>query len=245
MSRRFWFITVSILAHVGFGIAVFASGVWHIDRLDPDRRAISVVAALGPPPSAAGGSPQLPEVKLQPKDKPKVITKDLTQLVKLPEPDAKPAIVTGRTGDGSGSGSNVGSGSDGDIGTCVVGCGSGSDTEKPVIAKQDPPKPEGPITIPPNVLTMMRTSGSTQIHPPEVTKTAMLRDGRDRSVGIVKVCVSETGAVSDVSMITSTKYAAFDERLISGIKGWTYRPYAAKGRNVKVCGTVTFIYSIK
>jgi TonB family protein len=128
----------------------------------------------------------------------------------------------------------------------LVDCGPGDGSATPP-AKKDPPKVEEDkeTMVPPNVLTMMRVSGSTQIMPSDVTKIAMQRDGREKSIGVAKVCVSETGAVTQVSMIQSTKYPAYDAQLISGIRTWTYKPYAAKGRNVKVCGTVTFVYGMK
>jgi TonB family protein len=242
-SKKKWFVLASILVHTGIGVGVFAAGVWNIERLDGTRMNHSFAVILPPMPAPAGGEVKLAEVKVERKKK-KVVT-DTVQLEPKKDEQTKPADVPSTiTGVGDGSGPGSGSGSAGDTGTCLVDCGGGSDsgiTPKAV----EPPKREADTFVPPNVLTMMRTSGSTQIHPSAVTKNEMLNDGRTKTVGVAKVCVSESGQVTHVSMLNSTKYPAYDAALIAGIKTWTYRPYAAKGRNVKVCGTVTFVYGMK
>jgi TonB family protein len=239
-SKRSLFVLGSILVHTGLGVGVFASGVWEIERLDGAGRISSFAVILPPMPAPAGGTPNIAEVKIERKQK--RVVKETVQLTKPDDTQTKTAEVPTTTiGDGSGSGS--GSGSSTDTGTCVVDCGTGSGSAAPP-AKPEP-KQEEETFVPPNVLTMMRTSGSTQIHPTDVTKIAMQRDGRTKTTGVAKVCVSESGAVTHVSMLSSTKYPAYDARLIDGIRSWTYKPYAAKGRNVKVCGTVTFVYGMK
>lgn len=239
---RFAILGTIALLHAGVGIAVYAAGVWEVGRLDGGFQPNRVVAAIMPEPEAAGGGAiKLPEQTVTQKEKP--ITKDLTQQKdKKPETPAKPTIsTTPDIGEGSGSGAGSGSGSATSKGKCLVDCGEDKDPPK-----QDPPKKDDEVkNINPNELTLMRTGGSTQIHPSDVVKTAMLRDGRQRSTGVVKVCVAETGAISSVTLLSSTKYAAYDAALLEGVRSWTYRPYAAAGRTLKVCGTVTFVYSIK
>lgn len=241
-SSKRWFVLGSLLLHAGLGIGVFASGVWNIERLDGNIRSSSSFAVILPPMPAPAGSPKLAEVKLERKQKP--VVKVVVQPPIKPD-DTKPADATSTiAGTGEGSGSGSGSGSAGDTGECQTDCGPGSaapPAKPPVV---EPPKQEDTF-VPPNVLKMMRRTGSTQIHPTEVTKNQMLHEGRTQTIGIAKVCVSETGAVTHVSMLQSTKYPAYDARLIDGIKTWTYNPYSTKGRNVKVCGTVTFVYGMK
>ena len=241
-TRRTAFILGSILVHAGIGAGVFISQTWDIERLDTTFRSSPGLAVLMPPMPAPAGSPNLPKVEIEKKQK-KIVT-EVVQPTERDDSTAKPAPVP-VIGIGSGDGSGSGSGS-GSAGDCLVDCGpgDGSGSAAPPV-KQDPPPEDKDTFVPPNVLTMMRTSGSTQIHPSDVTKIAMQRDGRDKTTGVAKVCVSETGAVTQVSMIKSTRYPAYDAQLIAGIKTWTYRPYAAKGRNVKVCGTVTFVYGMK
>ncbi|MBA2539464.1 MAG: energy transducer TonB [Deltaproteobacteria bacterium] len=241
-KKKTWFVLASILLHTGLGVGIFASGVWNIERLDGTRMSSSFAVILPPMPAPAGGDIKLAEVKLDRKKKPPPPV--IVQLETKQDASTKPSEVpTTVIGEGSGSGS--GSGSSTDIGECLVDCGpgTGSGSTSPVVTP--PPKADEDTFVPPNVLTMMRLSGSTQIHPSDVTKISMQRDGRTRTVGVAKVCVSESGAVTHVSMLSSTKYPAYDAQLTAGIKTWTYKPYAAKGRNVKVCGTVTFVYGMK
>lgn len=241
--RRTAFILGSILLHAALGVGVFASGIWNIERLDSNFRSSPGLAVLMPPMPAPSGSPDLPKVQIEKKQK--KVVKDPVQPTVHDDTQTKPAEVPSITS-GSGTGSGSGSGSATDTGRCLVDCGpgDGSGSAAPPV-KTDPPPKDEETFVPPNVLTMMRTKGSPQIHPNEVTKIAMQRDGRTQTTGIAKVCVSEAGAVTHVSMLQSTKYAAYDATLMDGIRSWTYKPYAAKGRNVKVCGTVTFVYGMK
>jgi TonB family protein len=242
-SKKTWFVLASILLHTGIGVGVFAAGVWNIERLDGTRTSNSFAVILPPMPAPAGGEVKLAEVKLERKQKKKPDV--VVQLEPKRDEQTKPADVPSTiTGTGEGSGPGSGSGSAGDIGTCLVDCGVGSGSGS-ATETVEPPKREEETFVPPNVLTIMRKTGSTQIHPSTVTKNEMLNDGRTKTIGVAKVCVSESGAVTHVSMLSSTKYPAYDAALIAGIKTWTYKPYAAKGRNVKVCGTVTFVYGMK
>lgn len=243
--RRTAFILGSILIHAGLGVGVFVSQVWSIERLDGAARPNSGFAVLMPPlPAPSGGTPKLPEVTIEKKQK-KIVTEVVQPTVRDDTP-ATPAVVPTQSGSGDGLGSGSGPGSAGDTGHCLVDCGpgDGSGSAAPR-AKPEPPAEVKDTFVPPNVLTMMRLTGTTQIHPTEVTKQAMQRDGRPRTTGIAKVCVSEIGAVTHASMLQSTKYPDYDALLLAGIRSWTYKPYAAKGRNVKVCGTVTFVYGMK
>jgi len=241
-SRKFWVVIGSIVAHVGIGVGVFAAGVWDVERLDGNFQRMAPVAALMPIPEAAGGAVKLQEHKVEQKQK--KIVKDPVQPTEIKPADTKPS-TTPLIGEGSGSGPGSGSGSDGDTGKCLVNCGgdgSGSGSAKTDTGDK---KDIGDTMVTPGDLQIMRIGGDPNVYPNEVTKNAMLRDGRTRSVGVLKVCVSETGMVSKVDVLASTKYPAYDRALIDRVKTWSYRPYATKGRNVRVCGTVTFVYSIK
>ena len=245
MSRRFWFVTISSLVHVAGGLAIYISGIWRVEQINYDHQAIATLAvAAPPPPPPAGGGMSLPEQKAT--RKPPRITKDLVQPppVKPPEKPAA-ADTTASTTVGTTPGLIPGIGTPDGVpdGTCLDpdGCGPG-----PVEKAKPPEKPieKPPTPVPPNVLAMMRTSGTTQIHPSEVTKNQMDRDGNYNSLAVVKVCVSETGAISSVTLLKPTKYPAYDQRLLEGVRGWRYKPHHTNGQPVKVCGTVTFNYNL-
>jgi protein TonB len=243
MTRRFWFVTLSFVLHGAAGIAIFATGGWNLERLDRDQRALATLAVLSPPPPPPGGGMNLPEQKVN--RPPKRVVKVITQPpVKPKEPEKDTATTTtaaitdGTPGPGPGG---PGTG-DNPLGTCTQEpCGEGEDKDKPVAPP--PPKPKT-VTITPDQLTMMRTSGTTQIHPSESTKIQMDHQGKYRTVGVVKVCVSETGAIQSVSLLQTTKFPDYDQRLIDGVRGWRYRPFQTNGAPVSVCGTVTFQYNL-
>jgi TonB family protein len=106
-------------------------------------------------------------------------------------------------------------------------------------------RPAAPIVVPPTVIKGLRTSGETQIHPPDPVKTAMLRDGRPSVVATIRVCVGTDGTVSSLKFLKSSGYAGYDAALDDGLRRWRYRAYVIDGRKVPVCGVVTFIYAIK
>ena len=113
-------------------------------------------------------------------------------------------------------------------------------------AKGSPPTaPMDQIVVPPTVLQGLRISGDTQIQAPDTVKTEMLRDGKDRAVGTIKVCIAADGGISSVSVLGSTKYPAYDAKLVSTARSWRYRAYTVNGRAMPACSTVTFVYTIK
>ena len=242
--RRAWFVASSVAAHAGIAIGVFASGIWSIDRLDRASPPTSAVAAFLPnqPASGDGGTPHRAVEPLHPKQR----VKELTQRVveRIPEPVSTP-IVASTTEGLSGT---RGTGPEGPLGPPTEGacltppCGADAPPKQTTIVK--PPLVVKPtILLPPKEFGLNHVAGSSEIHPSDTTKTQMLRDGRNRSSAILKVCVSETGAISSVAMLASTKYPDYDQLLIDGVRGWTYKPFATSGRTV--CGTVTFHYAIQ
>jgi TonB family protein len=91
----------------------------------------------------------------------------------------------------------------------------------------------------------LRISGDTQVHPSDMTKTQMMRDGKDRTLGTLKVCIAVDGGISSVSVASSTKYPDYDARLVAAARGWRYRAYTVNGRPMPACSAVTFVYTIK
>jgi protein TonB len=110
----------------------------------------------------------------------------------------------------------------------------------PSIALADDPPPR---TVPPAVLEGHRVSGEKNIVPDDITKTEIARAGKEKVVGSFKLCLDTTGAPSAVKQLKSTGFSKYDEKIISGIKTWRYRPYEVDGKPTPVCTAVTFIYS--
>ena len=275
MSRR-WLLPVSIAAHAGIGIFLFATGVWRLERLEPGRVDVALGVMLppsepegGPPP---GAKPKDAAVKKQDAPQKKKVDETVQPEEKKLETAPVPAVVSPEigTGEGSGSGSGTGSGTG-------TGSGSGSGSGSCIGDSCEPGDAGDPecgnrivetnetcddgnlidgdgcsatctkerVVLPPTVMQGLRISGDTQIQAPDTVKTQMLRDGKDRAIGTLKVCIAVDGGISSVSVLGSTKYPAYDAKLVAAVRGWRYRAYLVNGRPMPACSTVTFVYTIK
>ena len=270
MNRR-WLITASLLAHAGLGIGLFAAGVWRIERLDNSYKASLALGVMMPPGAEPeGGSSKAAAEK---PEKKKRVVKDAQPVPKeVKAPQIAAAETTRELGDGAGKGSGSGD-TDGPPGgvRCddPLGCTdgtSGGGAADPVCGNSTKEAGETcddgnttagdgcsaackvevrTLMIPPTVLQGLRTSGETQVHAPDPVKTMMLRDGRERSVGTLKVCIATDGGISAVSVVGSTKYEAYDAKLVAAARAWRYKPYTVNGTPMPVCGVVTFVYTIR
>ncbi len=234
---RRWLVAVSLVIHFAVIFTLFVTGMWRLERMEAGKHHIDLAVAPMPAPAPAGGSPRAtPKFEHKP-------TPHLVHEVVQPTPrviEAAPAMApdTG-TGDGSGSGLGSGSGSAGDTGPCTEHCGE-APQQPPVVAEK-----KQVTTIPPVVLRGLRIRGETQLQPPDVIKTTMMRDGTTRSMATFKVCLAATGDVTSVVMLRSSGYAGYDAVLTAGLATWGYRPYTLNGRAIEVCGVITFVYEMK
>ena len=261
MSRR-WLVAVSIAAHLSIVVGLVISGAWNIERLEAGRRRIDLGVQPLPPPAPPGGPVPAVTVKLDPKHK--HVVKGPTQpVVQPPEP-----LTTDRDSTEPGTGS--GSGDRTDTGTCTENCsaqtappadpvcGNGSleageqcddgntlDGDGCSSSCRTEPKRPQTAVIAPSLLQALRISGETQLHPGAVTQNQMVRDGVSRVEALVTVCVTPGGGVGSTAMRTSTGYEAYDQILLSAVRGWRYRPYMVNGAPVPACSVVRFIYTIQ
>lgn len=258
MSRR-WLIAVSTVAHVAVGVGLFATGVWQIDQLDRPRLSIALGQPPAPPPPPAGGPVSqvknvdvtkppprvVPHVTVQPHDTSRDKPTD-------PGPDLPPGPL----------------GPDGPDSPCLENCGPDTAAAAPVCGNNSlevgeqcddgntisndgcsstcrtEPKLKPPTAvISSNVMTGLRISGDTQIHPSSSTQSQISRDGGTKLVGSVKLCIATDGSIASASTHTPTGYDDYDQALVSAVRGWRYRPYAVNGVAVKACSLVTFVYS--
>jgi outer membrane biosynthesis protein TonB len=91
-----------------------------------------------------------------------------------------------------------------------------------------------------------RRAGEAQIAPDDTTKTEIGRSGKTKVIGSFKLCLSVAGDVTSVTMLKSTTFPAYDQKILSKIRGeWKYQPYNVNGKAVPVCTAVTFIYQQK
>jgi TonB family protein len=265
MNRR-WLITVSLGAHIGLGVFLFATGVWRIEKLDSGRADLALAIMM--PPAAPEGGPPAGEKPKDPVKKQKKKPDDIVQPEKKLDTSPLASVASETPGTGEGSGSGSGSGSGESTGTCVgdcpgddavtaAVCGNGvletgetcddgnltnGDGCSKTCTREEQKKV---VLVPPTVLQGLRISGETQIQAPDTAKTEMMRDGKDRTLGTLKICIATDGGISSASVAASTKYAAYDAKLLSTVRSWRYRPYLVNGTPMPVCSTVTFVYTIK
>jgi protein TonB len=112
------------------------------------------------------------------------------------------------------------------------------------VAAAQPAPAEAPHVVAPAVLKSLRISGGDQIDAPDLVQAQMVRDEHKSTSATLKVCVAPTGEISQVNVMKSSGYPAFDDRLVAGVHGWRYKAYVVSGRPVVACSAVTFLYKI-
>lgn len=247
--------------HAAVVFAFVVSSIWKIEKLEAGTRPFDL--AVAPEAQPEPGSPEgSPAPKFKPKHphdkKDKEITHDVTQPeTKKPDEQAAAKAVADATasvfGNGNGEGSGSSNGSGNGLGSGKgSGTGSGSDCVGPSCDKScEELGTCPPITLPPTLLRGLRTSGETQIHPDDVTKTEIIRSGKTKVVASFRVCIGVHGEVSSMQLAKPSGFAGYDSSLTAGMRGWTYKPYMLKDAKtgeehpIPVCGIVTFIYAMQ
>jgi len=144
----------------------------------------------------------------------------------LPEPEARPAVVTPPP---TPAPQNVPPPAPPDAGVAPA----------PVAAV-------APQIIPPNALDANRIAGEKVIAPDETTMDAIGRSGTDKLISSYKVCITAEGSVSTVSPLRSTGFPAYDAKIQNTIRrDWRFRPFVVNGKVTPVCTALRFIYSQK
>ncbi|HUS27825.1 MAG TPA: hypothetical protein VMZ53_04935 [Kofleriaceae bacterium] len=257
-SGRTVLIVTSIGLHAVVGFAFFVSSVWKIERIEAGNRPFDL--AMQPDPQPEPGSPEgspAPEFKKKKKkeQQEKKVVVDTVQPEEIKKPDPSEASKAAFTGanagtNGNGLGSGAGSGSGNGLGS---GTGSGSGSGEGSGSGGCPPGVDCTPTkfIPPTMFGGLRKSGETQIHPPDVTKTEIIRSGKTEISARFSVCVGVDGGVTSLKLVKSSGFAAYDATLTSGLRSWQYRPYMLDNHDgkpphpVPVCGIVTFNYGLR
>jgi len=257
MTRR-WLIALSLVAHLAAAAGLFVSGIWQLERLHAAPLAFKLHTLDLPAPAgklvARSQEPVKPKVTVLP---PNV----LVQPVVKPrvKQSGGPEIPPSEIGTGNGPESRIDD-------TCVSDCGPGP-AAAPVCGnsareagedcddgnqldgdgcsstcRSEPKKPQPVSLIAPNVLQGLRIAGDTAVHPSTSTQTLMMRDGADKVVGTIKICIATDGSIASASLQRSTRYPDYDAKLVTAARDWRYRPYTLNGAPVPVCSMVTFIY---
>jgi serine/threonine protein kinase len=109
-----------------------------------------------------------------------------------------------------------------------------------------PATPAAPTVVASAALDANRIGGDKSITPDSATMDAITRSGTDKVFSSYKVCVGADGNISTVSLLRTSGYAAYDDKIQSTIRReWRYRPFVVNGKAVAVCTAIRFAYSQK
>jgi hypothetical protein len=98
--------------------------------------------------------------------------------------------------------------------------------------------------VAPTTLDANRVAGDPTIVPDETTQIEIKQRGFDRVLGTYKVCLNASGEPTLVTLLKSTGFVAYDQKITRTIRSqWRYRPYLVDGRPSPVCTAVRFIYT--
>ena len=96
--------------------------------------------------------------------------------------------------------------------------------------------------VAPVQLEPLRIAGEKSIMPDDQTKTELQAAGTHRLVGAFKLCLDRAGGVRSVSVLKTTGAPRYDEKILTKMGEWRYKPFVDAGVAVPVCTAVTFIY---
>ncbi len=106
------------------------------------------------------------------------------------------------------------------------------------------PPPPAPMNVPPTALENNRVAGTKTVLPDVETQLEIQRAGKDKIIGAYKMCITVSGEVSTVSILKSTSFADYDQKIMREMREWKYLPYIYNGTETPVCTAVTFIWSV-
>lgn len=118
----------------------------------------------------------------------------------------------------------------------------GGTAPRPALVRGAPSPATPPQIVPPSVFAANQLSGDKNIFPDDETKVAIMRAGTAQLLIPVKVCVDRVGKVATTTVLKSSGFPAYDDKLVRGIRGWTYTPFTIDGAVVPVCSIVQFMY---
>jgi hypothetical protein len=123
-------------------------------------------------------------------------------------------------------------------------------TARVTAAAPPPAAPEAPAAaplarnIPIAELEPLRTAGDKDPSLPAGAKMIARRDGVKRITVAVKLCVSDKGVPTSVNFVKSSDYGDANEKILSDIRKWRFRPYKLNGAPTPVCTAVLLHYQI-
>jgi protein TonB len=219
-------ITTSVIIHIAAAGGYTIRSMWVVEKLQLPGSAAELSFAPPPPPPPPPASKK--------KAKPDPVKKKLIKVTETVQPEKdKPKMdeVEIIDPDDGVEGGVEGGDPLGMQGGVLDGLGNNA-----------PPPPETPKVVPPTALNQYRTGGETQIQPPDEVKNQIRRDSRSRVVAAVRLCLDSGGRIDSIRVIKSSGYPAYDQKIQSKMRAWTYKPFRVNGKPHPVCTAVTFNY---
>jgi hypothetical protein len=90
-----------------------------------------------------------------------------------------------------------------------------------------------------------RVSGSSFVAPDDEDKYRVLQAGVMKLVSAFHFCIDERGSVSRIVMLRTSGLPKYDQKIMTTIGSWRYKPFLDEGQPVPVCSSVHFIYSYR
>jgi TonB family protein len=246
-------ITASVVIHAAAVTALAIGAMWQIDKLELSDSPVKAAFVMPAPPPSGGSPPAaaaLVPVKREPR---KTTPKEPTQPKVTEDPDDPiEEIKKETTGSGTGTGTGTGTAKTGDgDGDDDGGDGDckeepcGEDTTKKEKQKIEEPKVKETEILDQNSAARLRTSGNDQIAAPNSVRQQMMRAVKNKVIGTVKLCVGTDGRVDSAKVLKSTGYDEYDDKLLSEMRAWKYRPYQHEGEATRFCTAITLVYIMK
>jgi len=266
---RSLFLVASLALHASGVVALLVMAMWKIEKLAPDRTTVAI-GPKWPEPQGGGDEPKAPPPPTRPKQRHKTRPPVVTQPTdKPPVEDVATATDTGGTpGDGP-VGPGAGDGPPGDQACVGDDCAATGEPQAPppavcgngtVEAAADEQCDDGNTAagdgcspkcrteakiVQSQVVRALRWAGDDQIQPPATVKTQMMRDGKQRTSAVIKLCLDSAGQVSSLQLLASSGYEEYDRRLLAGMREWRYRPYTVGNQALPVCSPIAFVYVMR
>lgn len=210
-------VAVSLILHVGLLAVGVAYSFWAVDELPLPAVAVTLAGGLPPPPPPPPPARRKSTTgRVRPKTVETPISQPRDQAKPAPreEPEAKEEEKEEKEEEGGQEG-----GVEGGVKGGVVGGVLGA--------------PLSPATLNANIArAQLLIDPNTE--PYKVRLPPALARGADAFSAIVRVCVSDQGAVTDVRVLRGAD-PAIDPQIPTVLRRWRYRPYQENGRARPFC----------
>lgn len=103
-----------------------------------------------------------------------------------------------------------------------------------------PPDATRPPNVAPQMLALVK--GTRDVVPDDHTKISIRKANKENLIGTWRMCIDETGAVTEVERLKSTGFPGYDLKIGNSVKTWKYKPYLYDGKPQAVCTALSFIY---